>query len=205
MAGNDRVVRVCYPDEGLVHLPVGDAERPEQRPVRGTLVAFLYRLTPHGNPRRRVHAQGEKRIPVGRGGGAGREVFPRGEGSSSPHLRTHDVSVLQVTRTVSVKQTWTRISGGYRHALPPPPRGGGGGRRPGGVGVIDFPDRWRQGRGASPPPREPPPQVAILPRSSVPGLSSLQPLCSSQRDLSSGVAGAEREDTPFRAGEFTQC
>jgi hypothetical protein len=51
------------------------------------------------------------------------------------------------------------FSPGYRHALPPPPRGGGGGARSaGGVGGCEYRYVVRQGRRASPPPRQPLPR-----------------------------------------------
>jgi hypothetical protein len=80
-----------------------------------------------------------------------------------------------------VAYLWTRISIGYRHALPPPLGAGNDGRNgrssstegaeeeaEGRVGVTRSHKWWRQGRGQAPSPSAPPP-MAIPPRSSVRG------------------------------------
>ena len=114
-----------------------------------------------------------------------RPLDPAALFASSRHAPSVITTTVRCTRTSPGKNqvqshTLARLSPGYRHALPPPPRGGGGGARSaGGVGGCEYRYVVRQGRRASPPPRQPLPPRAISTTvrytGTNPGNSSLEP------------------------------
>ena len=48
MTGDNVVPGIGHPDKRSIELLLGDPQRPEQRPVRGTVIPFLHFITSHG-------------------------------------------------------------------------------------------------------------------------------------------------------------